>query len=83
MDPRRVFGLTSDADLLAQIRAARSVDLGAYARRYADPNAVADELEEARTVMRQLGAYVIHTDNRAVEESAREILGRLEESQLA
>jgi regulator of PEP synthase PpsR (kinase-PPPase family) len=83
IDPRRIFGVTSDADLLAQIRAARAVDLGGYARRYADPIAVDEELREARALMRRLGAHVIKTDNRAVEESSREILSRLEESELA
>ena len=35
--------------------------------------AVAD-LDRARALMRKLGAIVIHTENRAVEETAQEIL---------
>ncbi|MDU1882521.1 MAG: kinase/pyrophosphorylase, partial [Eggerthella sp.] len=32
------------------------------------------DLEDARALMRKLGCIVIHTENRAVEETAQEIL---------
>ena len=35
---------------------------------------VYEDLERARALMRKLGAIVIHTENRAVEETAQEIL---------
>jgi regulator of PEP synthase PpsR (kinase-PPPase family) len=49
-------------------------ELGTYVPGYADPEAVRVELEEARAVMRKIGCIVIHTDNRAVEEAAQEIV---------
>ena len=44
------------------------------AQQYADPNYVYDDLEKARNFMRRLGCIVIHTEGRAVEETAQEIL---------
>ena len=41
---------------------------------YADPTYVYEDLESARALMRRLGAIVVHTENRAVEETAQEIL---------
>jgi regulator of PEP synthase PpsR (kinase-PPPase family) len=35
---------------------------------------VQEDLEAARSLMRQLGCIVIRTDNRAIEETAAEIL---------
>lgn len=74
VDSRKVFGLTSDPELLATIRSQRLTELGAYARHYAEREAVLRELESARALMRQLGCIVIRTDNRAVEETAQEII---------
>ncbi len=74
VDRRRVFGLVSSADTLAGIRRERARELGVTLPRYADREAVELELEEARALMRKLGAIVINTDNRAVEETAQEIL---------
>ncbi|MDH4140381.1 MAG: kinase/pyrophosphorylase [Coriobacteriia bacterium] len=74
VDPKRVFGLTCDADLLARIRTQRMSELGAYARGYADREAVERELEEARRVMRTIGCLVVRTNDRAIEETAHEII---------
>lgn len=77
LDPRRVFGLVTSVDVLLAIRQERMKELGGWVPRYAERQSVEAELEEARAVMRKIGCLVIHTDNRAVEESAQEILRHL------
>jgi len=49
--------------------------------RYAEREAVERELEEARALMRRIGCIVVHTDNRAVEEAAQEIVRQVEGGQ--
>lgn len=71
---RRVFGLVIDSSLLTEIRARRIGELGAYTKRYAEPEMVERELEWARSVMRRIGCIVIKTTGRAIEETAQEIL---------
>lgn len=77
VDPRKVFGLVTDPQVLLEIRKERMRELGTWVPRYAEREAVEQELEEARALMRRLGCIVVHTDNRAVEESAQEILRHL------
>ena len=83
VDPRRVFGLISSPQLLAEIRSKRMAELGTYVAHYADIDDIDKDLEEARAVMRRIGCIVVRTDNRAVEETAQEIIryirGGLEE----
>jgi regulator of PEP synthase PpsR (kinase-PPPase family) len=74
LDPRRVFGLVTSVDVLATIRQERMKELGGYVPGYADRAAIDEELSEARSVMRKIGCLVVRTENRAVEESAQEIL---------
>lgn len=78
LDPRKVFGLITEASVLIEIRRERMRELGAFVPRYAEREAVESELEEARALMRRLGCIVVRTDNRAVEESAQEILRYVE-----
>lgn len=78
LDPRKVYGLVTDAHTLIAIRNERMREMGAYVPRYADRESVEVELEEARALMRRIGCIVVRTDNRAVEESAQEILRYLE-----
>ncbi len=77
-DPRRIFGLVTTPDVLVGIRQRRLGCSGrqasAVASSYAEPELVHRDLEEARALMRRLGCIVIRTDNRAVEETAQEIL---------
>ncbi|GHT78065.1 phosphoenolpyruvate synthase regulatory protein [Actinomycetota bacterium] len=70
----RIFGLTSEASLLADIRLRRLGNATHVAGQYADPLYVQDDLDQARTLMRRLGVIVIRTDNRAIEETSQEIL---------
>ncbi|MFU8891634.1 MAG: pyruvate, water dikinase regulatory protein [Anaerosomatales bacterium] len=78
VNPRKVFGLTSDPDLLSSIRSKRLSELGTYARHYAEREAVERDLESARALMRRLGCIVVRTDDRAIEETAQEIIRYLE-----
>lgn len=78
LDPRRVFGLISDAEHLVEVRSQRLSELGTYARRYADRDYVERELESARALMRRIGCIVVRVNNRAIEETAQEILRHLE-----
>lgn len=78
LDPRRIFGLMTDAEVLIDIRQDRMREMGAYVPRYAEREAVEEELAEARALMRKLGCLVIRTDNRAIEEAAQEIIRHME-----
>ena len=66
------------ADVLVGVRQKRLGGSGraasTIAASYAEPEMVYQDLEEARALMRKLGCIVIRTDNKAVEETAQEIL---------
>ena len=70
----RLFGLMTTAEVLIGIRQRRLGNASVVASSYADPEYVYQDLEKARALMRKLGCIVIHTENRAVEETAQEIL---------
>lgn len=74
VDPTRLFGLMTTPDVLVGIRQRRLGNASVVASKYADPEYVYQDLEEARKLMRKLGCIVVHTENRAVEETAQEIL---------
>lgn len=74
LDPRRIFGLTTGAELLVEIRGKRFADIGSFAQDYLDREHIEHELDDARTLMRKLGCIVVSTQGRAVEETAQEIL---------
>ncbi len=82
VDPRKVFGLISNPDVLAVVRSKRMAELGTFVAHYADREDIEADLQEARAIMRRIGCLVVRTDNRAVEETAQEIIryirGRLE-----
>lgn len=77
-DPRRIFGLVTEATVLVEVRRERMREIGAFVPRYADRESIEEELDEARALMRRIGCIVIRTDNRAVEESAQEIIRYLD-----
>lgn len=83
-DPSRVFGLMTTPDVLVGIRKRRLGTSGKgaamVAASYAEPEKVYQDLEEARALMRKIGCIVIRTDNRAVEETAQEILRYYEQA---
>lgn len=77
VDPERVFGLVTRPDILLEVRTVRMRELGTWVPHYAEMEAIVTELEEARALMRRIGCLVVHTDDRAVEESAQEIIRHL------
>lgn len=78
LDPRRVFGLITSVEILMEIRTARMAELGGWVPGYAEREAIERELEEARVVMRRIGCLVVRTEDRAIEETAREITAQLQ-----
>lgn len=78
VDPKKVFGLVTNVDVLVDIRNERMREMGTIVRGYAEREPVEQELEQARALMRRIGCMVVHTDNRAVEEAAQDILRRVE-----
>lgn len=74
VDAKRIFGLMTTPDVLIGIRQRRLGNAAGVASSYADPEAVYEDLEKARSLMRKLGCIVVRTDNRAVEETAQQIL---------
>lgn len=74
VDPTRLFGLIISPEILADIRKRRLGNASNVAASYADLECVYQDLESARALMRKLGCMVIRTDNRAIEETAQEIL---------
>lgn len=70
----RLFGLMISPEALVGIRQRRLGNAIGVAGAYADPEYIYRDLEEARALMRKLGCIVVHTENRAVEETAQEIL---------
>ncbi len=75
VDPKRLFGLMSTPDVLAEIRRRRIGEKASIlASEYADIDSIYEDLEASREFMRQLGCVVIRTDGRAVEETAQRIL---------
>jgi regulator of PEP synthase PpsR (kinase-PPPase family) len=81
VEPRRIFGLMSNAALLANIRNLRLGNAKEVAARYASIEYVQEDLDDSRQIMRRLGCLVVRTDNRAIEETAQEILRYYDASQ--
>lgn len=76
VDRARLFGLITEPSVLVSMRRTRmSAELGERTK-YADIASVTRELERARTIMRGLGCVIINTKDRAIEETAQEILRR-------
>lgn len=80
VDSTRLFGLMTTPEVLINIRQRRLGNASAVAASYADPEQVHRDLEESRALMRKLGCIVVRTDNRAVEETAQEVLRYYERS---
>jgi regulator of PEP synthase PpsR (kinase-PPPase family) len=83
IDPGKIVGLTIDASALAEIRTERARAMKSSQRRYADLEAIYEELEQAEAVHRRLGCPVIEVSNLAIEETARRIIGLVEQRRLA
>lgn len=80
VDRTRLFGLMTTPDVLVGIRQRRLGNASFVAASYADPEYVYEDLEKSRAIMRKLGCIIVHTEKRAVEETAQEILRYYERS---
>jgi len=74
VDPTRIFGLMTTPEVLSDIRIRRLGNARGVASEYADIEYIYQDLESARALMRKLGCIVVHTEKKAVEETAQEIL---------
>jgi regulator of PEP synthase PpsR (kinase-PPPase family) len=74
IDRSKIVGLTIDPERLAEIREVRVRSMGAPRRRYADLEAVFEELEAASRVHRRLRCPVIDVSELSVEETAMRIV---------
>jgi regulator of PEP synthase PpsR (kinase-PPPase family) len=74
IDRAKIVGLTIDPERLAEIREERVKSMGAPRRRYADLDAVFEELEAAARVHRRLQCPVIDVSELSVEETAMRII---------
>ncbi|MSO57597.1 MAG: kinase/pyrophosphorylase [Thermoleophilia bacterium] len=74
VDSHKIVGLTIDPARLAEIRGERVRAMGAPRRRYADMEAVQEELDSALRVHRRLRCPVIDVSELSVEETAMRII---------
>ena len=74
IDRAKVVGLTIEAHRLAEIREERVRSMGAPRSKYADLEAVYEELDAAATTHRRLGCPVIDVSELSVEETAMRII---------
>jgi [pyruvate, water dikinase]-phosphate phosphotransferase / [pyruvate, water dikinase] kinase len=82
IDPRKIVGVTIDAESLAAIRSERARGMRGAKRRYADLAEIYEELERAEQIHRRLGCPVIEVSNLAIEETARRIIRLVEQRRL-
>lgn len=76
--PEKIIGLSIDPDELAMIRTERLKELGLGSNvSYADSNRILEELEYAEEVMRSLQCRIIPVSNRAIEETANDIIQKI------
>jgi [pyruvate, water dikinase]-phosphate phosphotransferase / [pyruvate, water dikinase] kinase len=79
LDPKRVAGLVIDPQRLVEIRAARLRNLGQDPRiAYADYDKVEEEIRYSRMLFRRNPWVVIDVTGKAVEETANEVLVKLD-----
>lgn len=74
----KIIGLSIDPEELAVIRTERLKELGLGSNvSYADSNRILEELEYAEEVMRSLQCRIIPVSNRAIEETANDIIHKI------
>lgn len=75
----RVIGLTNSVHFLNQIRKERLRSYGMSRRsKYADKARILEELQYGEEIMKKIGCIKINVENKAIEETAAEILDYLE-----
>jgi hypothetical protein len=75
LPPGKIIGLTLNAEILHEIRSARLTNLGLSASAsYASMERIEEEIEYANGLYRRLRCPVVDVTNKAIEETAAEIL---------
>lgn len=69
-----IVALSGDPEILTEMRRERARSMGPGTMKYADLATVEEELAYARGIIRRLGCPVVRITNRAIEETADEIL---------
>jgi len=79
VDSQRIIGLTINADHLYSLRVNRAQQMGLSARTdYSNYEAIQQEIQYAQSFFRRIGCQIINVTNRAIEETAAEIVRSLE-----
>lgn len=79
VSPSKVIGLTNSVGFLNQIRKERLRSYGmSHHSRYADKARILEELQFGEELMRKIGCIKINVENKAIEETAADILDYLE-----
>ncbi len=79
VSPSKVIGLTNSVNFLNQIRKERLRSYGmSHHSRYADKNRILEELQYGEEIMQKIGCIKINVENKAIEETASDILDYLE-----
>lgn len=79
VDPKKVFGLTTTADVLNDIRRQRMISYGLNPESsYSNTEGIKRELGYADDVFKKIGCLVINTANKSIEETATLIMESLE-----
>jgi [pyruvate, water dikinase]-phosphate phosphotransferase / [pyruvate, water dikinase] kinase len=79
VDPRRVVGLTIDAETLSEIRLERVRNMRGRRAKYSALVEIYEELDYAESIHRKLGCPVIEVSNLAIEETAHRIIRLVQE----
>ena len=78
VDPRKIAGLTIDAERLAEIRSVRARSLGGATRQYAELLEIYEELEQAEALHRRLACPVIDVTGLSIGETAHRVIRLLD-----
>jgi [pyruvate, water dikinase]-phosphate phosphotransferase / [pyruvate, water dikinase] kinase len=78
IDPRKIAGLTIDAERLAEIRSVRARSLGGATRQYAELLEIYEELEQAEALHRRLACPVVDVTGLSIEETAHRVIRLLD-----
>ncbi|QMU07567.1 pyruvate, water dikinase regulatory protein [Levilactobacillus suantsaii] len=82
VDPKRIFGLTNQPDILRRIRRERMISYGLPADgAYSDTQKISEELAYAKKLYQKIGCLVIDVSNKSIEETATLIMESLDYDQ--
>lgn len=83
VDKNRIFGLTSNINILSKIRKERMISYGLDTDTiYSDTQRIEDEIKYAEDLYKKLDCKIINVSNKSIEETAALIVGSLNENGL-